>query len=47
MTLEERYLKIMNDPARRAKAFKIIMAVSYSMLMLGVILVIWALTKGI
>jgi predicted nucleic acid-binding Zn ribbon protein len=47
MTLEDRYLGIMNDPAKRARAFKIIMIVSYSMLMLGAVLVVWTLAKGL
>ena len=43
MSLEDRYLEIMNDPAKRARAFKIIAVVAYSMLMLGAAMIIWTL----
>lgn len=45
MTLEDRYFEIKNDPVRRARAFKVITIVAYSMLMLGAVLIIWALLK--
>ena len=40
---EDIYFDIKNDPVKLARAFKIIWIVSYSMLMLGFILIIWAL----
>ena len=43
MTLEDRYFRIKNDPKKRARAFKIIIIVSYSMLILGAVLILWAL----
>ena len=43
MSLEDKYFEIMNDPKKRSRAFKIITVVSYSMLMLGAIIIIWAL----
>jgi hypothetical protein len=43
MTLEDRYLETLNDPKKRAKAFKIVAIVSYSMLMLGAAIILWLL----
>ena len=43
MSLEDRYFEIMDNPAKRTRAFKIIAVVAYSMLMLGAVLIIWAL----
>jgi len=43
MTLEDKYLEIRNDPKKRARAFKIIAIVSYSMLMLGAAIILWLL----
>jgi len=40
MTLEDRYLEIMNDPKKRARAFKITWLAAYSMLILGGIVII-------
>jgi hypothetical protein len=42
-SIEDIYLDIKNDPVKLARAFKIIWIVSYSMLLLGFILIIWAL----
>lgn len=47
MNIEDRYFEIKNDPRKRARAFKVIMIVSYSMLMLGAALVVWALIEGL
>lgn len=47
MTLEDRYFEIKDDPRKRARAFKVIMIVSYGMLILGAFLVVWALVKGL
>lgn len=41
--LEDRYTEIKNDPKKRARAFKIIWLVSYSMLLLGAFLIVWVL----
>jgi len=43
MTIEDRYLEITNDPKKRARAFKIVAIVSYSMLMLGAAIILWLL----
>jgi predicted nucleic acid-binding Zn ribbon protein len=43
MTLEDRYFEIKNDPKKRVRAFKIIVVVAYSMLVLGAVLILWAL----
>ena len=43
MSLEDRYLKIVNDPEKRGKAFKIFWIVSYSMLLLGAFLTVYFL----
>jgi len=40
MSLEDRYLEIMNDPKKRVRAFKITWIVAYSMLVLGGIVII-------
>jgi len=45
MTLEDRYLAIRDDPARRARAFKIIVIASYSMMMIGFAVILWVLYK--
>lgn len=42
-SIEDIYFDIKNDPVKLTRAFKIIWIVSYSMLMLGFILIIWAL----
>jgi cell division septal protein FtsQ len=43
MTIEDRYFAIKNDPKRRARAFKIIAIVAYSMLILGAVMILWAM----
>ncbi len=43
MTIEDKYYEIKNDPAKVAKAFKIIAIVSYSMLILGAVLIVWTI----
>ncbi len=42
-SIEDIYLDIKNDPVKLARAFKIVWIVSYSMLILGFILIIWVL----
>jgi hypothetical protein len=42
-SLEDRYLEVKEDPVRLARFFKITWIVAYSMLILGAILIIWAL----
>ena len=44
-SLEDRYFEIKNDPVKLARAFKFIWIVSYSMLILGFILIIWVLAE--
>lgn len=46
MWLEDKYYEIKDDPKKRAKAFKVIWIVSYSMLLLGAVLIVWALAQG-
>ena len=43
MTLEDKYFEIKNDPKKRARAFKAVAIISYSMLMLGAAIIIWLL----
>jgi len=43
VTLEDRFLEIMNNPQKRARAFKIVWIVSYSMLMFGAFVIVWVL----
>ena len=43
MSLEDRYLKIVNDPEKRGKMFRIFWIVSYVMLMLGALLTVYFL----
>ena len=43
MSFEDRYHKIMNDPKKRARMFKITWLVAYSMLLLGSFVIIWVL----
>ena len=45
-SLEDRYYEIKNDPVRLARLFKVIWIVSYSMLILGFILIIWILADS-
>ena len=45
MSIEDRYLRIMDDPKKRARAFKIIWIVGYSMLLLGALLTVYLLWK--
>jgi hypothetical protein len=45
MTLEDRYNEIRDDPEKRGKAFKIIWLVSYGMLFLGSLLIVYFLWK--
>ena len=47
MSLEDRYLEIKNDPKKRARAFKIIWIVSYSMLLLGAFLMVYLIWLGL
>ena len=42
-SIEDIYLDIRNDPKKLARAFKIIWIVSYSMLILGFLLIVWVL----
>ncbi len=42
-SIEDIYLDIKNDPKKMARAFKIIWIAAYSMLILGFILIVWAL----
>lgn len=46
MWLEDKYYEIKDDPKKRAKAFKVVWIVSYSMLLLGAVLIVWALAQG-
>jgi len=43
MTLEDRYLAIMNDPKRKARAFKFVVIAAYSMMMFGFAVILWVL----
>jgi len=43
MSLEDRYLDIMNDPKKRARLFKITWLVAYSMLVFGGLVILWVL----
>ncbi|MBO5547312.1 hypothetical protein PED39_02635 [Methanomassiliicoccales archaeon LGM-RCC1] len=45
-SLEERYEEITEDPKKFKKAFNIVWIVAYSMLMIGVFLIIWVLYTG-
>lgn len=45
MTIEDRYFEIKNDPKKRARLFKVTMIIGYSMLMLGAVLIVWALIR--
>jgi len=47
MTLEDKYFEIKNDPKKRVRAFKIIVIVGYFMLVLGAILILWALYQNL
>ena len=42
-SIEDIYLEIRDDPKKLARAFKIIWIVSYSMLILGFLLIVWVL----
>jgi predicted nucleic acid-binding Zn ribbon protein len=41
MSLEDIFLRIRDDPKKRARAFKIMWLVSYSMLLLGAFLMVY------
>ena len=43
MSLEDRFHDIMDDPKKRARAFKIIWIVGYAMLMLGSLITVYML----
>jgi len=45
MSIEDRYLKMMDDPDKRARAFKIIWLAGYFMLVLGSLLTVYFLWK--
>ena len=45
MSLEDRYIEIRDDPKKRARAFKVIWLVGYSMLFLGAMLTVYLLWK--
>ena len=45
MWLEDKYFEIKDDPKKRARAFKITWICAYSMLLLGAVLIVWALTQ--
>lgn len=42
MTIEDRFLEIKNDPKKFARVFKLGWIISYSMLILGAFIIIWA-----
>ena len=45
MSLEDRFLRIRDDPQKRARAFKVIWIVGYAMLVLGSLLTVYFLWK--
>jgi len=47
MSLEDRFIKIRDDPKKRARAFKIIWLVSYAMLLLGAFLMVYFIWLGL
>jgi predicted nucleic acid-binding Zn ribbon protein len=43
MSMADRLRKMMEDPVKRGKLFKLIWMSSYGMLMLGIIIIVWVL----
>ncbi|NLL94299.1 MAG: hypothetical protein GX224_00825 [Thermoplasmatales archaeon] len=43
MSLEDRFLRLKEDPERAARLFRIFWVVAYSMLILGGALIVWVL----
>ncbi len=46
-SMEERFEDLVADPAKFKKAFTLTWVVAYSMLILGIILILWVLLQGL